>query len=423
MESPKARHRGAQPPLSARKGGAGSVYAPLGVRLYRRMWTAGFLSNLGLMIMGVGAAWQMTELSGSAARIALVQSALMLPVMLFALVAGAIADMFDRRRVALLATAISFLGSLSLTLLSVAGLLSPWILLACCALVGSGSALLWPSWSAAVREQVPAAMLPRAIALNAISYNIARIAGPAVGGAIVAAVGASGTFSVNCLLYLPLFVALLLWRRAPLPQAPTRERLHHAISSGLRYMLAAPPVRNALARTFAVTFSGAALFALMPLVARDLLRSEAATYGAILGAFGAGAVIGALFVIPIRDYLGTRGTLASGALFIAAGSVGAAASTHIAPTMIALFLAGCGWMVSLTLLNIAIQLQAPAALGGRLLAAYQTSIGGGIAIGSWLWGLLAAVQGVAVALVVASFVTGLTILLGRLLPLGAADGA
>src|SRR5579883_1387636 len=161
---------------------ADGITAPLRYPTFRRIWLASLLSNLGILIQGVGAAWAMTQMTSSADKVALVQTALMLPIMLIAMPAGAIADMHDRRIVAMISLAIALTGATTLTVLTFLGLLQPNLLLALCFVVGSGMALFGPAWQSSVSEQVPAETLPSAVALNSISYNIARSFGPAIGG-------------------------------------------------------------------------------------------------------------------------------------------------------------------------------------------------------------------------------------------------
>src|SRR6202051_2197983 len=193
---------------------ADGVTAPLRHAVFRRIWLASLLSNFGLLIQGVGAAWAMTQMTSSADKVALVQTALMLPIMLISMPAGAIADMYDRRIVALMSLAIALSGATALTVMAWLNLVTPEILLAFCFIVGSGNALFGPAWQSSVSEQVPAETLPSAVALNGISYNIARSFGPAIGGVIVATAGAVAAFACNAVLYLPLFIVLFLWRRA-----------------------------------------------------------------------------------------------------------------------------------------------------------------------------------------------------------------
>src|SRR5258708_21840085 len=169
-----------------------SMFAPDGVAprlghpVFRRIWLASLLSNLGLLIQGVGAAWAMTQMTSSADKVALVQTALMLPIMLISMPAGAIADMYDRRIVALVSLSIALAGATALSVLAWLGLVTPEILLAFCFIVGSGIALFGPAWQSSVSDQVPPETLPSAVALNCISYNIARRFSPALRGSAVA---------------------------------------------------------------------------------------------------------------------------------------------------------------------------------------------------------------------------------------------
>jgi MFS family permease len=280
------------------------IFSPLRYAVFRRIWTASLLSNLGLLILGVGAAWAMTKLSSSTGMVALVQTSLMLPVALVSTPAGAIADMFDRRIVGLVALSIALAGSISLSALAWLGVVTPVILLVSCFIIGSGMALFGPAWQASVSEQVPVEALPSAVALNGISYNIARSFGPAIGGVIVASAGAVAAFVTNALLYLPLLIVLFLWRRLKEPSRLPPERLARAVISGVRYVVHSPPIRIVLGRTLATGIAGGSVSALMPIVARDLLHGGAQTYGVILGAFGIGAVIGALNISTLRGRLG-----------------------------------------------------------------------------------------------------------------------
>jgi MFS family permease len=379
---------------------ADGVAAPLRHSAFRRIWLASLLSNLGLLIQGVGAAWAMTQMTSAADKVALVQTALMLPIMLIAMPAGAIADMYDRRIVALISLSIALTGATALAILFWLGAVTPEVLLAFCFIVGSGNALFGPAWQASVSEQVPLETLPSAVALNGISYNIARSFGPAIGGIIVAAAGAVAAFAANAVLYVPLFVVLIFWRRTVEPSRLPREQLRRAIISGVRYISNSPPVRIVLVRTLVTGIAGGSVSALMPLVARDLLHGGAQTYGIMLGAFGMGAVIGALNIGEVRKRLSGEAAVRACALVMGAAIAIVAISHEPVLTAAALVVAGSMWMLAVALFNIGVQLSAPRWVAGRSLAAFQASIAGGIAIGSWGWGRLTDVVGVELALLV-----------------------
>ena len=398
------------------------IAAPLRHAVFRRIWLASLVSNLGILIQGVGAAWAMTQMTSSADKVALVQTALMLPIMLIAMPAGAIADMHDRRVVAMISLGIALVGATALTVLAWLGLVTPNILLALCFVVGSGMALFGPAWQASVSEQVPAETLPAAVALNGISYNIARSFGPAIGGIVVAAAGAVAAFAVNAVLYLPLMVVLFLWNRTHEPSRLPRERLNRAIVSGVRYIANSPSIRIVLIRTLVTGIIGGSVSALMPLVARDLLHGGAQTYGVMLGAFGMGAVIGALNISEVRRRMSGEAAVRACAISMAGAIAAVALSTHPVLTAIALVLAGAVWMLAVALFNIGVQLSAPRWVAGRSLAAFQASIAGGIAVGSWGWGHLTDLAGVEAALLVSAGLMLISPLLGiwlRMPPVGA----
>lgn len=397
--------------------GTDGITAPLRYPTFRRIWFASLLTNLGILIQGVGAAWAMTQMTSSAGQVALVQTALMLPVMLIALPAGAIADMHDRRIVGLIALSIELCGATALTVLDWLGLTTPNLLLALCFAVGSGMALMGPAWQSSVSEQVSAEALPAAVALNGISYNIARSIGPAVGGIVVAAAGAGAAFALNALLYLPLMLALFLWKRISEPSCLPPEKLNRAMVSGVRYIINSPSIKIVLIRAMVTGVIGGAIIALMPLVARDLLHGGAETYGFMLSAFGFGAVIGALKITEVRKRMSGEAAIRACTLSMGGAIVAVALSRQPILTALALVLAGAVWIMAWVVFSIEVQLSAPRWVAGRSLAAYQAVSSGGIAVGSWGWGHLTNAAGVDTALLVSAALMLVSPLLGLRLPM------
>lgn len=380
----------------ARSGGA---FEPLREPVFRRIWSASVLSNFGQLILGVGAAWEMTRLTSSASLVALVQTALMLPLMLVAVPAGAVADMFDRRKIAMIGLGFSVASGVLLTVLAWLGLTSPWMLLGFCALIGAGVALYSPSWQASISEQVPPAQLPAAIALGSISYNFARSFGPAIGGLIVLAAGAKAAFAVNAVCYLPLLLAFFLWQRKHLPSRLPPERIDRAIVSGGRYALHSGPVRTVLVRAFVFGFAGAAASALGPLIAKDLLTGDASTYGILLGSSGVGAVAGALLVSRVRERLGNEAATRIMALVSGFAMVVVGFSHWLVLTCAGLFVAGAASIVTIALFNISVQLASPRWVTARALSLFSSALTGGIAVGAVMWGVVANGWSVQIALV------------------------
>ncbi|OCK53913.1 MFS transporter [Bradyrhizobium sp. LMTR 3] len=391
---------------------ADGITAPFHHVTFRRIWLASLFSNLGALIRGVGAAWAMTQMTSSADKVALVQTALMLPVMLISMPAGAIADMHDRRIVMLFSLGIALAGAAALTALAWLGLVTPNLLLALCFVVGSGVALMDPAWQSSVSEQVPSETLPAAVALNSISYNIARSVGPAIGGIVVATAGAVAAFALNALLYLPLMLALFLWKPFSEPSRLPPETFNRAIVTGVRYIANSPSIKIVLTRSIVTGAIGGAIIALMPLVARDLLHGDAQTYGIMLSAFGLGAVIGALNLTEVRKRMSGEAAIRACALSMGCAIAAVALSREPVLTTAALFLAGAVWMMAWALFNIGVQLSAPRWVAGRSLAAYQAASSGGIAVGSWGWGHLTDAAGVQTALLVSAALMLVSPLLG-----------
>ncbi|MGR4932758.1 MFS transporter [Bradyrhizobium sp. CAR08] len=397
--------------------GGDGITAPLRFPTFRRIWLASLFSNLGILIQGVGAAWAMTQMTSAADKVALVQTALTLPVMLISIPAGAVADMHDRRLVALVALGITLAGAAALTTLAWVDLITPNLLLALCFAVGIGMALMAPAWQSSVSEQVSSEALPAAVALNGISFNIARSVGAAIGGIVVATSGAVTAFALNAVLYLPLMLALFLWKRIAETSCLPPEKLGRAVVSGLRYIKNSPSLRIVLARSMITGVLGGAIIALMPLVARELLNGGAEIYGMILSAFGFGAVIGALNLTKVRKRMSGEAAIRACAISMAAAVAAAALSHQPILTVAALVLAGAVWMITWVLFSISVQLSAPRWVAGRSLAAYQAAGSGGIAIGSWGWGRLTDSVGVDAALLISAALMLISPLLGRWLPM------
>lgn len=394
-----------------------SALAPFRHGIFRAVWSASLVSNFGGLIQGVGAAWMMTSIATSSYQVALVQASTTLPIMLFALVAGAIADSFDRRKVMLVAQTFMLVVSVLLTVFTYLGLITPWTLLAFTFLIDSGTALNNPSWQASVGDMVPRAKLPAAVALNSLGFNLTRSVGPAIGGIIVAAAGAAAAFAANAISYVGLIIVLFRWKPdLPVSTLP-RETLGAAMGAGLRYVAMSPNIGKVLVRGFAFGFSAGAVLALLPLVARDVVKGDALTYGIMLGAFGIGAVGGALISVRLRQLLSSESMVRMAFAGFAVCACNAAISDHAWQTALGLLVGGACWVIALSHFNVTVQMSTPRWVVGRVLSVYQTATFGGIALGSWIWGVVADAHGAETALIVASIAMLAGGAIGLLLPL------
>jgi MFS family permease len=399
-----------------------SALAPLRLPLFRSVWIASLASNFGGLVQSVGAAWLMTSIAGSADMVALVQASVALPVMLLSLLAGALADSRDRRSVMLAAQGFMFAVSLTLAVVAWAGWVTPWLLLFFTFLIGCGAALNLPAWQASVGDMVPRPALPQAVALNSMGFNLARSLGPALGGAIVALAGAAAAFAVNALSYLALIVVLFRWRPERPADALPRESLGPAMLAGVRYVLLSPAVLAVLARGAVFGFGAVAVQALLPLIARGPVGGGPLTYGLLLGAFGAGAVGGALVSTRLRARLSTEGLVRAASLAFAASLAVAALAPHPALLALALPVAGTGWVLALSSFNVSVQMSTPRWVVARALSLYQMATFGGMALGSVAWGALAERATLGAALLGAAGVLALCAAMGLRLRLADPEG-
>ncbi len=373
--------------------------APFRHRIYRDIWIASLASNFGGLIQSVGASWLMVSLHASPGVISLVQAATTLPIMLFALMAGAIADNADRRKVMLAAQLFLFFVSVALAVASFFGALSPISLLAFTFLIGCGSAFNGPAWQSLVGEMVPRTEIPSAVALNSVGFNLARSVGPAIGGVIVASFGASVAFAVNAVSYLGLLAVLGRWKPETQPSPLPPERLASAMGAGLKYVMMSPPIGVVILRGAAFGVAGIAVQALLPVVARDLVYGGPLTFGLLLGGFGIGAVGGAILGGELRQ----RSVPAEIIIRLAfCGSAASAAVIGLSPvatlSFAAMIVGGGSWVLALSGFNSSVQLSAPRWVVGRALALYQMATFGGMAFGSWMWGYAADHLGTGTAL-------------------------
>ena len=370
------------------------------------------MSNLGSLIQNVGAAWMMTAISSSVDMVALVQASLALPIMLFSLPSGAIADNFGRRKVMLVAQGFMLTVSVLLAVSAYMGTLTPWLLLTFTFLLGCGTALNNPSWQAAVGDMVPRSDIPGAVTLNSMNYNLCRSVGPALGGIIVAAAGAVVAFAINAVSYLALIVVLARWKPKGAPNPLPRETMGVAMSAGLRYLAMSPNIVRVLCRAGIFGFATVAALALLPLIARDLLKGDALLYGLLFGAFGLGAVGGALTSARLRSLLSNENCVRLGFMGFVVCLATAALSPFPWLSGLALMLGGASWVLTLSLFNITLQLSTPRWVVGRVLSLYQTATFGGMALGSWIWGVVAERSGSDMALLTAAGVALLGALVG-----------
>lgn len=392
-----------------------STLEPLRHPIFRRFWLSNMVSSLGATIQTVGAAWMMASLTNDAQMVALVQTFASLPMMFISLPAGALADIYDRRRIMLLAQVGMLLASAGLAGLSLAGYASPAVLLLATFIIGAGMALHGPSWQASVPEMVPQDAFETAVGMNAVGFNLSRSIGPATGGLIVATAGAAAAFALNALSYLAMIISILLWRRPPKPALLPPEAVPGAIAAGLRYTALSPALIAIIVRAGIFGLCGSCVWALTAVLAREGLDSGPIAYGLLLAGFGAGAVIGALTrpFIPIgREQLVRACTLIFGISAVLLGLSG-----NLLVSVLLMAFAGGSWVVTLSGLGASVQIVAPRWVAGRAVAINSVVIFAGLAFGSWVWGIVASTSGVGTAFVASGAAMLASLLLAPLFPL------
>ncbi|MFN7166328.1 MAG: MFS transporter [Pannonibacter sp.] len=400
-----------------------SAFAPLRQRVFLILWLAMIVGNAGSFIRDTASGWLATDLSPSPAAIAAVQAAATLPVFLLAIPAGVLSDILDRRRLLIVIQVLLGLVSLTLMLLSAAGALTLTGLVALTFFGGMGAALIAPTWQAIVPELVPRSDLRSAVALNSLGLNVARAIGPAAGGLLITFAGATATYAVDVATYGIVIAALVWWPRKGKASDPLAESFGGAFRAGLRYARRSKDLHVVLLSAAVFFLCASAVWALLPLITRDLLQGSSGLYGLLLGAVGLGAIGGALALPTLRLRFNSDNLMLLAALVAASVMIALAAAPQPAIALVLLAVLGAAWITALTTLNGTAQSVLPDWVRGRALAVYLTVFNGAMTAGSLAWGGVAEATGLGTALLLAAAGLVLTgTLFHRLrLPRGEAD--
>lgn len=398
-----------------------SAWAPLRQPLFRALWIATLVSNIGTWVHEVGAGWLMVTLNPNPLMVSLVQAATALPVFLLALPGGALADIIDRRRYLIYTQAWMLLVVLALAVTTALGWVNAWTLLAFTFALACGSALNTPAWAATVHEIVPRGELQAAIALNSLGINLARAVGPAIAGLVVTASGPQAAFMLNAVSFIGVIVVLARWQRAPAPSTLPAERFSGALRAGVRYVREATALQYVMGRAAAFFLFSSASWALLPLVARNS-GGGANTYGLLLAGIGIGAVSAALVMPHLRQRF-SRDVLVRGATVVyAAGTAGVALAASLWVLFAAVLACGAAWLGLLSTLHVSAQTAVPQWVRARALSVYLMVYAAGMTGGAVLWGAIATRLGVSVALVTAAAGLLLAMFITWRLTLGGEDG-
>lgn len=375
---------------------------PLRHARYRRIWLANMVSNLGTWIQAFASAWLVASLSGSAAITSLVQTATYVPVFLFALLAGVVADGVHRPKFLFFCNLYIALCAAAMAVLVAAGRAASGPVLVLTFAIGIGTAFIWPAWQAAMASLVDPSEVEAAATLNNLSYNLSAIVGPALGGMLFGWIGPGALFLANALSFAGLLVVYWTWWREGAPQQPAREGFAERFRCGLRTAFGCPRYRRILRNVCWVFFSTIAFASLLPVFVREVLRMQSNTYGTLMGCLGGGAVLAACFLPQVRARVDKTGLLAAALAVYGAMLLAMAFSRSLLLLVPLIVCGGMAWSATVSTLNAAAQLSFPAEVRARTLSIYLFVMSGGYAAGSVFWGQVAEHWGVRAALGVAA---------------------
>ncbi len=376
-----------------------SAWAPLREPLFRSLWIAAVVCYTGRWILSVASGWLMTSLTLSPLMVSLVQAASTLPAFLILLPAGALADTLDRRRFLLAMQTWMVVAAAALGILTLAHMVTPWILLLFTFLIGFGAVMNDPAWQAITPEVVSEQNFAAAVALNSAGYNVGRAVGPAIGGVIIAAAGTGTAFLINAASIFGVIFFLYRWKRRPHEAPEPRQRVLRAMRTGFEYVRHSHDVHAVLVRTAVFSFAASGLLALLPLIARPF---GSIGFGALLAFFGAGALGGAIALPALRRMLSVNTLVVLSTVLYAVATFASGRAHMFAFLGVVLLAAGVAWIVIVASLNVSAQTMSPAWLRARTLSIYLLVLQGGMAAGSAAWGAVGQHWGIPVSMLVSA---------------------
>jgi len=394
-----------------------STWAPLRIGIFRALWLAVLVSNIGTWMQTVGAQWLLVNQPHASILVSLVQTADMLPDVLLAYVGGVLADTFDRRWLLIIVQGCQVIIGLVLTILTIVGQMPPALLLTLTFLLGAGSAFSTPAYQALIPDLVPRPQLQSASALGSINVNLARAVGPAIAGLLITRAGVGAVFAINTATFLVFGLVVAAWHPPADMTAPFPERFIPALRAGGRYVRYAPVVRRILVRSALFLVPASALWALLPLVATERLGLGANGYGLLLGALGVGAIAGAFTLPRIRARLSSNLMLLAASIIYAAALVVLVLVPNAVVILVVLIPTGIAWIAVLSSMNAAMQLFLPAWVRARGLSVYQMVLFGAQAGGAVIWGVIAGPAGLGTTFLIAAGVMIAGVATIRLWPL------
>jgi MFS family permease len=378
------------------------IWVPLRHVRYRMLWISNALSNTGTWMQAMAAAWLMTSLTSSPVMAASIQTATNLPIFLFAVIAGTLADIVDRPKFLLIVNTQMALSALALSILVMFGLITPWLLLTLTFMLGLGAAFMWPAWQASMSGLVDHSEISTAATLNGLSYNLASVIGPALGGLLFKSSGPAALFTLNAISFSGLIIVYYRWWKSPHEITTTNQRFWDAFITGFKVVLDAPSFHAILINTGIILFATSAFMSLLPLVVKDMLHLDSGIYGLLMGCLGIGAVAGAFILPTLRAKFSTQWLLSVATIVFSFLLFTLATVHYVKLLMCVICVSGIAWVTIVSSLNAAAQSSFPLKLRARVLSIYMIIMSGALAFGSYTWGLLATSYSIKTALLAAA---------------------
>lgn len=388
------------------------IWGPLRHARYRALWISNAVSNTGTWMQAMAAAWLMTSLTTSPLMAASVQTATNLPIFLFAIIAGTLADMVDRPKFLLIVNTQMALSALTLSILYLFGVLTPSLLLVLTFTLGIGAAFMWPAWQASMSGLVDHSEIPAAATLNGLSYNLASVIGPSLGGLLFKISGPAALFIVNAVSFSALIVVYYRWWKSPHELTTTNQKFGEALIAGFKAVIEMRSFHAILINTGIILFATSAFMSLLPLVVRDILHLDSCMYGLLMACLGFGAVTGAFIFPKLRARFTTQQLLSFSTIAFGLMLFTLATAPYLKLMICIISVSGISWVIIVSSLNSAAQSSFPLKLRARVLSIYIVVLSGGLAFGSYIWGLLASLYSIKTALIVAAITLFMSPLLG-----------
>ncbi|WP_128548214.1 MFS transporter [Larkinella soli] len=376
-------------PISRNPPAVTSIWTPFQYAMFRAIWTAALVSNIGTWMQNIGGVWLITTLTTSSVLIAAMQTATSLPVFFLSVPAGVLADLLDRQRMLLLTQSAMAMAAIGLGVVTLSGGATALSVLLFTFCLGIGAALNGPAWQSITPEIVPRAVVSSAVTLNGVNLNLARAVGPAIGGLIISRYSPGYVFLLNGVSFIATVLVIYRWKREKVASTLPTERFVSALQAGMRYVRFSPSIHSILVRAFAFTFGASAMWALLSLVIARKLHLGSGEYGSMLGFMGAGAVTGAFTLTRLRRMVSVNKQILVAALVFVGVNTALALMTSLYGLYAVMYVAGIAWLVCLTTFNSSMQLQLPRWVQARVLSIYMLVFQGGMALGSAVWGTLA----------------------------------